>query len=136
MKSDRSFWLDIGLLWLRVGAGVGIAYHGHGKIFGGHMDKFIEGVAQMGFPSPEFFGWAAALSEFAGGILLAVGLFGRYAACFIAVTMGVAIFIKHVQDPLKVKELALAYFVISSALVMMGPGTFSLDGMRKRNAKK
>ena len=136
MKNDRSFWLDLGLLWLRVGTGVAFAYHGYGKVFGGFMGKFTEGVAAMGFPAPEFFAWAAALSEFAGGILLALGLFGRYAAFFIAVTMAVAAFIKHAPDPLKVKELALAYFVISSAFVMMGPGIFSLDGMRKGNAKK
>ena len=63
---------DLGLLILRVLAGAGIAYHGYGKLFGGRMDKFAEGVAAMGCPMPEVFAWAAALSEVAGGILLAL----------------------------------------------------------------
>ena len=116
-----------GLLWLRVAAGLGIAIHGHGKVFGGYMDKFTSGVAQMGFPAPEFFAWAAALSEFAGGILLILGLGTRFAALSILTTMSVAFFITHGADPFKVKELAFLYWGISGALMLTGAGAFSLD---------
>ena len=127
---------DIGLLWLRLFTGLGIATHGYGKVFGGHMDKMVEGVAAMGFPAPGFFAWAAALSEFAGGILLALGLFTCPAALFIFITMAVAVFIKHGGDPLKVKELALAYLVASGAIKLLGPGKFSLDNIIKFRRKK
>lgn len=127
LSKIKEFSLSAGLLWLRVAAGAGIAIHGHGKVFGGHMDKFTEGVTAMGFPAPEFFAWAAALSEFAGGILLVAGLGTRFAALSILMTMSVAFFITHRADPFKVKELAFLYWGMSGALMLTGAGAFSLD---------
>ena len=123
-----------GLLWLRALAGTGIAYHGYGKVFGGHLGQFSEGVAAMGFPMPEFFAWAAALSEFAGGICLVLGLGTRIAAAFVFATMSVAVFKAHAADPFKVKELALAYWTMSGALAFLGGGCWSVDGVLR--AKK
>lgn len=120
---------DIGLLWLRVLMGLGIAYHGYGKIFGGGLEGFAQGVAGMGLPFPELMAWAAALSEFAGGILVAAGLFGRIAAFFVFATMTVAVFVAHAADPFNVKELALAYWTMSGAVILLGTGRFSLDRM-------
>lgn len=120
---------DLGLLALRVLCGVGIAYHGYGKVFGigVTIPQFAQGVAAMGLPFPTLLAWAAALSEFAGGILLALGLGARFAAFFIFITMSVAAFVAHRRDPLQVKELALAYWAMSGALVLTGAGSFSLD---------
>lgn len=120
---------NFGLLWLRVLMGAGMAYHGYGKLFQGDISQMAAGVGKMGFPQPEIFAWAAALSEFLGGILVAMGLFTRTAALFIFVTMTVAAFVAHAKDPLQVKELALAYWTISGALVLMGGGGISLDSM-------
>jgi len=119
--------VDLGLFWLRVLMGAGMAYHGYGKVFGGHIGKFAGGIASMGFPAPEFFAWAAALSEFAGGILIVFGLFTRPAAFFIFMTMGVAAFVRHGADPFKVKELALAYWAIAGMFILTGSGKISLD---------
>lgn len=53
MVSWRERSLDLGLLWMRVLMGLGIAFlHGYGKVFGGRMEGFSEGVAKMGFPYP------------------------------------------------------------------------------------
>lgn len=118
---------DAGLLWLRILMGSGLAYHGALKIFGGKMDGFARGVAHLGFPLPEVFAWCAVLSEFAGGILIVLGLYTRQAAAFAAVTMGVAVFLRHAQDPFSVKELAAAYGVMAVTLFLTGPGRFSVD---------
>lgn len=126
---------DIGLLWLRVLAGCGMAYHGYGKVFGGKIAGFADGIASMGFPFPSFFAWAAALSEFAGGICLALGLFTRTAALMIFITMGVAAFVRHAEDPFRKKELALAYWTIAGAVIAIGPGRFSLDHLIKKGKK-
>src|SRR5689334_4717005 len=104
--------------------GLGSAHHGYQKLFGGHIQQFAAGVAKMGFPYPLFFAWAAALSEFVGGILVLLGLQTRAAAFFIFVTMSVAVFRHHAQDPLQIKELALAYWTVAGSLVLAGGGKF------------
>ncbi len=125
-QDKKSMLLDLGLLWLRVLAGAGIAYHGYGKIFGGMIPKFAEGVAALGFPMPLFFAWAAALSEFLGGICILSGLGTRYGAFFVFATMSVAAFLQHRADPLQVKELALAYWTVAGTLMLTGAGKFSV----------
>lgn len=124
LKEKAGTW---GLVFLRVLMGLGIANHGVPKVFGGKIDGFAEGVAQMGFPFPVFFAWSAALSELLGGLLIMFGFGTRVAAFFVAVTMAVAAFVRHAPDPLRVKELALAYLVVALALALMGPGKYSLD---------
>lgn len=116
-----------GLLFMRVLMGVGMAYHGYGKLFGGNIEGLTQGVAAMGLPFPAFMAWAAALAEFGGGIFVAVGLLTRPAAFFIFITMTVAAFIAHGSDPFSKKELALAYWTMAGALVLTGPGCLSLD---------
>jgi putative oxidoreductase len=121
-----------GLLWLRLLMGFGIASHGYQKIFGGRMDQFTEGVATLGFLLPGFFAWAAALSEFVGGLLIVVGLGTRVAALCVFISMSVAAFIRHAADPFRVKELALAYWTIASSLLLTGPGALSVDALIHR----
>ncbi len=131
-KKTMSSAVSFGLLWLRVLAGLGIASHGWQKIAGGFMPKFITGVAEMGFPMPELFAWAAVLSELVGGALLVLGLGTRVASLAVFVTMSVAVFIHHAHDPMKVKELALAYWTMSGALLLMGGGRYSLGSLVKK----
>lgn len=127
MADTRATLSSLGLLWLRILTGAGIAYHGYGKVFGGQMEMLLPGVKALGFPMPEFFAWAAALSEFAGGLLILIGLFTRPAAFFLFVTMSVAAFVVHGKDPLQVKELAFAYWTVAGALLLTGAGRFSFD---------
>ena len=125
---------DLGKLVLRLIIGIGIMTHGYPKIFGvndegvARMIGFTDGVAKLGLPYPGFLAWAAALSEFVGGFLLAVGLFTRIAAAMIAITMAVALY-RHRADPYGRMELALAYFAPSFFLALSGPGRFSLDAL-------
>jgi len=118
---------DLGLLWLRMLMGLGIASHGFAKIAGGRMEQFAQGIASMGFVMPTVFAWAAALSELVGGLLIAAGLGTRAAAALVWMTMTVAAFIRHGADPFSTKELALAYWTMAGALVFLGAGSYSLD---------
>jgi putative oxidoreductase len=119
---------DLGIALIRIGFGLSLAFaHGLGKI--SHPDQFVGGLTQGGFPLPALFGWAAILSEFAGGLLLALGLLARPAAAFVAATLGVAAFHVHAADPYQRKELALAYVIVALAVLVAGPGRFSLDAL-------
>jgi len=121
-------WLrNAGLLWLRVFAGLGIAWHGYGKIFAGDMAGFSRMVAHLGFPAPDFFAWAAALSELVGGVCLVLGLATPLAGLMVVITMSVAAFLLHGADSFEVKELALCYWSMAGTLMLTGAGDWSLD---------
>jgi putative oxidoreductase len=118
--------LQSGLLLLRVWLGAMMIVHGQGKVLGDNA-KFMAGVAELGFPVPEFFGWAAALSEFVGGILLVLGFGTRITSIMVAITMAVAAFMGHAGDPFRVRELALTYLVLAIVVCLLGPGRVSID---------
>lgn len=142
MSRDHAFLL------LRM-SGLLLAFgHGWGKVEAlstGQGGRFIEGVAAMGFPAPVVFAWAAALSEFVGGLCVGLGLFTRYAAGAAAFTMAVAAFGRHhahghflswlgvrrvAEDQLKAwgnPELAILFLLAMVALALGGPGRFALD---------
>jgi putative oxidoreductase len=123
--------VDWGLLVLRVFSGLGIAFgHGLGKL--PPSDRFIAGTAELGFPMPFVFAWVAALSEFLGGIFMALGIFTRPAAFMVLMTMLVAVFRRHIDDPFPQKEKALLYATIALALVIAGGGRLALDRLRGR----
>ncbi|MFZ5471347.1 MAG: DoxX family protein [Myxococcota bacterium] len=117
------------LAWaaLRVVFGLSMAFfHGYSKVFEGGAAKLLGAVNALGIPFPTFFAWAAALSEFAGGLLLALGLATRPAAAFIGCTMLVALY-HHTADPFARSEVALLYFTVAGAAVVLGGGRFALD---------
>lgn len=128
-------YAGLGLLWLRVLMGAGIAYHGYGKIFDGHVSMLAEGLAKMGFPLPLIIAWAAALSEFVGGICIALGFHTQVAAFFVFATMSVAAFKAHAHDPFKVKELALAYWAMAGTLILTGGGPYTVEVKLKKSGK-
>jgi len=138
---------DIGLLILRL-AGLYLAVgHGWGKVTGlaSGQSRFVEGVANMGFPMPVLFAWAAGLAEFAGGLAMALGLFTRWAALLAGCTMFVAAFVRHralsqllswlgvapaTEEALRGwgnPELATIFLIVCVAVALLGPGRFSID---------
>ena len=116
----------------RMAFGLAIATHGYSKLFGfapdgtAIMTKFTGLVAAIGFPSPRAFAWAAALSEFAGGLFLGLGFLGRLPAFFLTITMAVALY-HHGTASFGEMELALLYFSAFFSFLLAGPGKYSLD---------
>lgn len=117
-----------------------LLFHGWGKIasavdyvFLGEPWRFVSVVASLGFPFPGFFAVLAALAEFVGGLLLAVGLFTRPAAAAIAATMAIAAF-RHLSTDMRI-ELPVLYLLIAAIFLVSPTNPFSLDGKLKLRAK-
>lgn len=118
-----------GLLILRVVAGTAMALHGWPKI--------QNATSWMGPDAtiPPALQAAAAVAEFGGGIAWVVGLLTPLASLLIGCTMAVAAGMFHIPagDPFVASgpgpsyEPALGYLAIALALLLIGPGRFSLD---------
>lgn len=131
---ENTITTDLSLTLLRLFAGLSLALaHGIKKV--PPSSGFIEHTEKLGFPMPEFFAYMAGLSEFAGALLLAFGLFTRPAAFLIAATMFVAAFINHADDPFGTAEKAYLYLALSLLFMILGSGRFSLDSMVRRKFK-
>ena len=119
---------DLAPLLIRLPLGAAMVYHGHGKVFG-DMHGFAEGVANLGAPAwaTLALAWAAALAEFVGGIFLLLGLLTRWAALFVAVTMGVATFLVQWTKGFNKYELPLMFFAAALSLRFTGGGWLSFD---------
>ncbi len=122
---------QLGLAVVRVVAGLSMAFaHGLDKL--PPPGRFVSAVDSLGLPLPTLFAWAAGMSEFVGGLLLAIGLMTRPAAGLIAATMGVAIFGHHSGDPWASVELAALYGALAVCFACTGSGRFGLDQVVNR----
>jgi putative oxidoreductase len=128
--------MDAGLLLARLTIGLLMAAHGSQKLFGwfgGHglfaTAGFFEG---MGFRPGRLFATAAAVSEFASGILLAIGLFEPIAGAVMLAVMIVAASVHWANGLLVTSngiEVPLLFGALAAALVLTGPGAYSLDAL-------
>ncbi|HZF99531.1 MAG TPA: DoxX family protein [Chitinophagales bacterium] len=127
--------LDWGLLLLRVIPGLLMAFgHGYGKV-----GKFLSGEQikfyNFGGVGPQASLGLAAFAEFVCALLVVLGLFHRAALLPLIVTMLVAVFGAHGDDPFGKGENALVYLAVFAALFLTGPGRFSVDHyLFRRNA--
>lgn len=127
--------VDWGLLLLRVGLGAAFITHGVPKLLGGPETWQALGGAMTNLGvhfAPAVWGLAAALSEAGGGLLFALGLLFRPACAALLATMAVAL-VMHLGkgDPFLVYSHALDDGVVFLALFIAGPGSLSLDRLRR-----
>ncbi|MEO5857959.1 MAG: DoxX family protein [Pyrinomonadaceae bacterium] len=130
-ETGLSYLANAGLTLLRIFAGVALAFsHGIGKI--PPSEGLIQATANLGFPMPAVFAWGAGLSEFLGGIFLALGFLTRISSFFIAFTMLVALVGVHGADPFNKQELAFLYLFVSLAFLFKGSGDWSVDSFLRK----
>ena len=120
----------LGLVALRLIVGVIMIAHGYGKVFHGGLSQHVHRVASLGLA-----GWLAypsAFAEFAGGILLIVGLLTRFVSLLILIDLAVAIWKVHWKDGMFGKggyEFPLTLATIAFALIFFGAGPIALDAI-------
>jgi putative oxidoreductase len=105
---------------------------------------FEHGLAKMfGFPGPQVpfdlsLHWFSGLIEFAGGALLAVGLFTRASAFIMSGEMAFGYFLSHAPRSLfpllNGGDAAILYCFIFFYFVFAGGGPWALDGLFRDRA--
>lgn len=116
---------DIGILILRVTAG-GLMFFNHGW---GKLMNFSE--SSTNFPDPIGLGSSlsmglAIFSEVFCAALVVLGIATRLASIPLIITMFVAAFIFHWNDPWAKKEMALLFMGMYLSLLCLGGGRYSL----------
>ncbi len=127
--ATRGKLLHLGLLIVRLTVGGLMFNHGLSKI--GKWSEMSEG-----FPDPFGVGSAASLglvifAEAGCSVLVALGAFTRLAVIPLIITMVVAVFLIHGDDPWAKKELAVFFLGIYGALLLTGAGRYSVDAKLK-----
>lgn len=92
--------------------------------------EFRDFLAHNGFPYPLFSAYLSVYAQFLCGILLALGLFTRYAAAVMVVNWIVAIAMVHWGLPFQNNIAVVALLVGSVFFVFYGAPRWSLDARR------
>jgi putative oxidoreductase len=119
--------IDLGILILRVSFGlVMMAAHGLPKLkklLSGEQIKFFDP-----FGIGEYASFVLALgAEFFASLLLTLGIFTKISTFSLSVTMFVAAFLYHTNDPFNVKEKPILFLIAYVVLFLTGPGKYSLQ---------
>lgn len=122
--------LDWALLAVRIFVGVAMLTHGFPKLM-----MLLSGKIEF----MNFFGIGqktslilAVLAEVLCSLFILMGLFTRFTVIPLIITMLVAIFIIHGNDPFDKKEMALLYLFHYILIFVVGPGSISIDRMINR----
>ena len=111
---------------------------GWGKL--GDLGRVTSYFASLGIPAPAFNAYFISGLEFAGGILLALGLGSRLIAFLLAADMAVAYWagdhaalLSFFSDPDKFAAAAPFTFLMASLIILIcGPGKLALDTLIAR----
>src|SRR6266851_5993929 len=125
----------LGLLILRLVVGLIMVGHGGQKLFGWWggpgMNGWTQMIEKLRIRPAQPWAWVAALSEFGGGLLLALGFLSPFGSLAIVGAMSVAIATVHLSRGFWTTkggfEFNLSLIAAAVALALTGPGVYSLD---------
>lgn len=120
----QSLHTDLAVLLLRILFGALFIYYGYSKLVG--FDQIVPMFKDYTGLGVKASLALVVLAEFGGGILILLGLGTRVACVLIFITMFVAYFVAHANDPFQVKQLAFVYLILSVVVFILGSGRYSL----------
>jgi putative oxidoreductase len=128
----KELYTNLGLLALRLGGSL-MLLHGWPK-----MMNYSEYAAKFPDPiglGPDFSLILTVFAEVFCTVFIALGLFTRFAAIPLIITMLVAALIVHSGDPIGDREASIGYFLLYTAIFFLGAGRYSLDNAFRKAAK-
>ena len=134
-RSSEGGSSNLAALVLRAALGGLLAGHGSQKTFGWFNGPGLEGTSgfmeMLGLRPGRLWGTVAALSEFGGGVLTLLGLLHPLGPLGIIGSMSIATTKAHWGKPIWVTEggaeLPVTNIAVATALMLNGPGKYSLD---------
>ncbi len=117
----------LALLVMRLALGAVMVAHGYQNLFL-HLHEHVRFVASLGIPA--WLGYVSSFAEFAGGLLVLVGLFTRAAAFALCIDLIVAIWKVNWHNGLTGDhgyEFPLALATLAFALIFLGGGPIAMD---------
>ncbi|MES2523975.1 MAG: DoxX family protein [Gemmatimonadota bacterium] len=127
--------LDLGLLVMRLAAGLVFMMHGGQKLFVYGFQGVTGAFSGMGVPFADIVGPGVALLEFVGGLALIAGLATRLVGLGLALVMLGALFTVHLAAGFFLPngyEFVFTLFAISAGLMFTGAGALSVDALIAR----
>ena len=120
----KTNYTDLALLLLRIGFAGFLLTHGVAKLsMLSHPSQFPDPLGVGGTVSLIL----ALIGELLAPVFILLGFKTKWATIPAIITMGVAAFMVHGKDDLATKEHALLFFFAFLALLLAGPGKYSID---------
>lgn len=139
LDSESSPKLNLGLLLLRFACALPMLYHGSAILFG-----VLGGPGPQAFASylhmPAAIGYLIGLAQLAGGLAILTGVLLRLGAVCVIIVMLGAVFLVHLPHGFDIgkggMEYALTVLLLALALLLTGPGAYSLRGILPAGLQK
>ena len=127
------------LLVLRIAVAIVFLYHGAAILFGAFGGPGPVAFAGI-MHAPVMIAYLVGLAQFAGAIAVLTGVFHRIGTVCIMIVMLGAIFLVHLPHGFSVAnggyEFALTEFLTAFALLLTGPGSWSLNSILPPTLRK
>jgi len=131
--------IDAALLLVRLASAMAFLFHGAAITFG-----MFGGPGPAGFAAfthtPLAVAYLVGLAQLGGGLAMLTGVFIRVGAVCIIIVMVGAMFMVHLQHGFDISkggvEYVLTQSLVALALILTGPGAYSLAGILPEGLRK